>query len=95
MLEIVPRRRPPHRPPHRLGRRFYGGGYGPYPVYAPMVLDVEEVSPATTTAWRVLVDRGRDRMFYGATAQAALDAVPKGAKALQLQRYTGSAWVAV
>jgi hypothetical protein len=89
MLEIVrPRHFPRPRPRGRGG--YYGYGYGGgYPVYAEPEVVFVGSGPGP---WRVHVDRGRDRLFYGATAQQALQAAPRGSKVLHLQRYSSGIW---
>jgi hypothetical protein len=88
MLEIV---RPRHRPrPHPGRPSYYGYNHYPfYPVYAEPEVVFVGSGPGP---WRVHVDRGRDRLFYGATAQQALQSAPKGSKVLHLQHYSGGVW---
>ena len=93
MLEIVPRHFP--RPPH--GRPRWGG-YGPrwgggYYYDTPRYVDVEVVSMPPALPWRVVATvSGKERVFYGPTATAALKEVPPRSQNVQLQRWNGAAW---
>lgn len=89
MLEIVrPRFRP--RPRGRGGYfRYSGGGY---PVYVEHAVPEVVFVGSGPGPWRVHVDRGRNRFFYGATAQQAFQAVPAGSKVLHLQHYSAGVW---
>jgi hypothetical protein len=95
MLEIVPRRFPRPRP-HPRGFYPRYGGWGP-PIYydTPRYVDVEVVStPAPDRAWRAvaILRSGEERIYYGSTANTALQLVPPNHKRVQLQRWGMGVW---